>query len=48
VWARSEIITGSGNGGCTTDNGAPYIVSANGTATFKQLTDKDQWPLVRS
>jgi len=48
VWAQSEVVTGSGNMGCPTDNGAPYVVDTSGGKAFKSLTDKDQWPLVRS
>ena len=48
VWAQSEVVSGSGNMGCPTDNGAPYVVNTSGGKSFKSLTDKDQWPLVRS
>ena len=48
VWAQSEVLSGSGNQGCVTDNGAPYVVSTSSGKAFKNLTDKDQWPLVRS
>jgi hypothetical protein len=48
VWAQSDVLTGSGSMGCVTDNGAPYVVSTSSGKAFKSLTDKDQWPLVRS
>jgi hypothetical protein len=48
VWAKSDVLTGSGNMGCVTDNGAPYIVSTSSGKGFKTNTDQDQWPLVRS
>jgi hypothetical protein len=48
VVAETDVVTGAGSGGCVTDNGAPYVVSANGTPAFKSLTDLDQYSLVRS
>ena len=48
VWAQSEVITGTGNMGCVTDNGAPYVVTTPGGPAYKSLTDKNQYPLVRS
>ncbi len=48
VWAQSEALTGTGKMGCVTDNGAPYVVQTSNGKAFKSLTDKDQWPMVRS
>jgi hypothetical protein len=48
VWAQSDVITGSGNMGCVTDNGAPYVMTTPSGPAFKTLTDKDQYALVRS
>ena len=45
--ARADVVTGSGSGGCVTDNGAPYIL-AGSTGKYKTLTDLDPNPIVRS
>ena len=47
VQAISDIVTGTGSGGCVTDNGAPYILTGS-TNTWKSLTDLDPNPIVRS
>jgi hypothetical protein len=47
VNAESDVVTGTGKGGCVTDNGAPYILTGS-TGTWKSLTDNDPSPIVRS
>src|SRR5579875_619644 len=42
---KADVVTGSGSGGCVTDNGAPYVLT-NGN--YKSLTDLDPNPIVRS
>ena len=46
ISGRADAVTGTGNGGCVTDNGAPYILTSNGM--YKSLTDLDPNPIVRS
>jgi len=47
VQAESDVVTGSGSGGCVTDNGAPYILTGS-TGTWKSLMDSDPSPIVRA
>jgi hypothetical protein len=47
VQAESDVVLGSGNGGCVTDNGSPYVLPGPPPA-FKSLTDNDPNPIVRS
>lgn len=47
VQAEGDPVTGTTpNGGCLTDNGAPYIL-AGSTGTWKSLLDSDPSPIVR-
>jgi hypothetical protein len=45
VMGKADVVTGSGSGGCVTDNGAPYILTSG---KYKSLTDLDPNPIVRS
>jgi hypothetical protein len=46
VLGRADPIKGTG--GCLTDNGAPYIVSLNGSHLYKSVTDQDLPALTRA
>ncbi|GEM_PF-2540832 len=48
ISGTSDVVMGSGEGGCLTDNGAPYILGSFGSGVPKSLTDGDVGSPTRS